>query len=151
MSARVFNALGASDLERTICADAGSSWASMATHGVSPEVDPERWPQARYVLLLGLEPDVDRAAPVAAAARRRGGRARSSWSSIPFRSRTARVADEHLRPLPGTDAALALGMMRALRRRRAASTSRGAGAHTSGFDDLLARLDEYPVERCAEA
>ena len=32
----------------------------------------------------------------------------------PFRSRTARVADEHLRPLPGTDAALALGMMRAI-------------------------------------
>ena len=36
----------------------------------------------------------------------------------PFRSRTARVADEHLRPLPGTDAALALGMMRAIARRR---------------------------------
>ena len=32
----------------------------------------------------------------------------------PFRSRTARVADVHLRPLPGTDAALALGVMRAL-------------------------------------
>ena len=32
----------------------------------------------------------------------------------PYRSRTARVADEHVQPLPGTDAALALGMMRAI-------------------------------------
>src|SRR3954471_22347950 len=47
MSARVFNALGASELERTICADAGLAGV-LATQGVSPEVDPERWPNARY-------------------------------------------------------------------------------------------------------
>ena len=37
----------------------------------------------------------------------------------PFRSRTARVADEHLRPLPGTDAALGTGHDAGDRRRRA--------------------------------
>ena len=85
---------------------------TMATNGVSPEVDPSVWPHARYCS-LGLEPDVDRAAPVAQAAR--GARAGARLVVVdPFRSRTARVADEHVRPLPGTDAALALGMMRAI-------------------------------------
>ena len=37
--------------------------------GLSPEVDPEEWPHARYLLDLGLEPDVDRAASVAEAPR----------------------------------------------------------------------------------
>src|SRR3954465_2151784 len=55
MSARVFNALGASELERTICASAGLAGTG-AAHGVSPEVDPELWPQARYVLCWGWNP-----------------------------------------------------------------------------------------------
>src|SRR5918995_5182656 len=50
MSARVMNALGASALERTICASAGVAGVGLA-HGVSPEVDPEDWPLARYVLV----------------------------------------------------------------------------------------------------
>src|SRR3954451_18915364 len=50
MSARVMNALGATELERTICATAGIRGVT-ATHGISPEVDPERWPLARYALL----------------------------------------------------------------------------------------------------
>ncbi|MGI9081586.1 MAG: molybdopterin oxidoreductase family protein, partial [Thermoleophilaceae bacterium] len=52
MSARVMNALGASDLERTICASAGITGV-VATRGISPEVDPERWPKARTILLDG--------------------------------------------------------------------------------------------------
>ena len=66
----------------------------------------------------------------------------------PFRSRTARVADEHVRPLPGTDAALALGMMRAVVDAGLADEE-WCRAHTTGYDALLARLDDYPVERCA--
>lgn len=45
MSARVMHAIGASGLERTICASAGVAGVR-ATHGVSPEVDPEEWPNA---------------------------------------------------------------------------------------------------------
>ncbi|MET0760861.1 MAG: molybdopterin-dependent oxidoreductase, partial [Thermoleophilaceae bacterium] len=55
MSARVMNALGATELERTICATAGIAGTRMA-HGVSPEVDPEEWPKARYVLVWGWNP-----------------------------------------------------------------------------------------------
>ena len=67
----------------------------------------------------------------------------------PFRSRTARVADEHLRPLPGTDAALAIGMMRAVVD-AGLQDEDWCRAHTEGYDELLAVLAEHPVERCAE-
>ena len=67
----------------------------------------------------------------------------------PFRSRTARVADEHLRPLPGTDAALGLGMMRAIVD-AGLQDEEWCRAHGTGYDELLERLEEYPVERCAE-
>jgi anaerobic selenocysteine-containing dehydrogenase len=146
MSARFFNALGASELERTICADAGVAGV-LATHGVSPEVDPERWPSARYVLCWGWNPMST--APhlwrFLLAARRAGAKL---VVVDPFRSRTARVADEHVRPLPGTDAALALGMMRAVVD-AGLQDETWCRAHATGYDDLLARLDDYPVERCA--
>jgi anaerobic selenocysteine-containing dehydrogenase len=147
MSERVMNALGASRLERTICATAGITGVA-ATHGISPEVDPELWPKARYVLLWGWNPMST--APhlwrLLLEARRAGAQL---VVVDPFRSRTARVADEHLRPLPGTDAALGLGMMRAVIDAGLADEE-WCRAHTTGYEALLERLDDYPVERCAE-
>ena len=147
MSARFFNALGASELVRTICASAGTAGV-VATHGVSPEVDPERWPSARYVLCWGWNPMST--APhlwrLILAARRAGARL---VVVDPYRSRTARVADEHVRPLPGTDAALALGMMRAIVD-AGLHDEAWCRAHATGYDDLIARLAEHPLERCAE-
>ena len=67
----------------------------------------------------------------------------------PHRSRTARVADEHLRPLPGTDAALALGMMRAVRDDGLVDED-WCRAHATGLDELLERLDDFPLDRAAE-
>ena len=52
---RFMNAIGATELVRTICASAGIAGVA-ATHGVSPEVDPEHWPDARYVLVWGWNP-----------------------------------------------------------------------------------------------
>jgi anaerobic selenocysteine-containing dehydrogenase len=147
MSARFFHALGATELVRTICADAGIAGV-LATHGLSPEVDPERWPQARYVLCWGWNPMST--APhlwrLILAARRNGAKL---VVVDPFRSRTARVADEHLRPLPGTDAALALGMMRAVVD-AGLHDDEWCRRHATGYDELLARLEDYPVERCAQ-
>jgi anaerobic selenocysteine-containing dehydrogenase len=147
MSARVMNALGASALERTICATAGYTGTAM-THGVSPEVDPEEWPHARYLLVWGWNPMST--APhlwrKLLEARRAGGRL---VVVDPFRSRTARVADEHLRPLPGTDAALALGLMRAVVD-AGLQDEAWCRAHAEGYDELLAELERHPVERCAE-
>ena len=59
----------------------------------------------------------------------------------PFRSRTARVADEHLRPLPGTDAALALGDHARAARRRARRRASGAARTRSATTSCVERLD----------
>src|SRR3954451_805899 len=147
MSNRFMNALGASELVRTICATAGMA-GTTATHGFSPEVDPEEWPHARYVIVWGWNPMST--APhlwrLLLDARANGARL---VVVDPHRSRTARVADEHLRPLPGSDAVLALGMMRAVRDAGLVDQE-WCRAHTTGLDDLLARLDDSPLETCAE-
>jgi anaerobic selenocysteine-containing dehydrogenase len=146
MSARVMNALGASALERTICATAGITGMAQA-HGLSPEVDPEEWPNARYLLLWGWNPMST--APhlwvKLLDARRQGARL---VVVDPFRSRTARLADEHLRPLPGTDAALAIGMMRAIVD-AGLQDEDWCRAHADGYDELLAELGRTTVEECA--
>ena len=75
---------------------------------------------------------------------RRAARASSTRSA----AARARVADEHLRPLPGTDAALALGMMRAIVDAGLADEE-WCRAHADGYDELLERLAEHPVEHWA--
>ena len=147
MSARVMNALGASALERTICATAGITGV-VAAHGVSPEVDPEEWPHARYLLIWGWNP-----MSTAPHLWRKLLDARKAGARLivvdPFRSRTARIADEHLRPLPGTDGALAIGMMRAVVE-AGLHDEEWCRAHTDGYDELLSRLAEHDVEHWAE-
>jgi anaerobic selenocysteine-containing dehydrogenase len=147
MSARVMNALGASALERTICATAGIVGVD-AAHGVSAEVDPEEWPHARFLLVWGWNP-----MSTAPHLWRKLLDARKAGAKLvvvdPFRSRTARSADEHLRPLPGTDAALGIGMMRAVVD-AGLHDEDWCRAHADGYDELLETLADHPVERCAE-
>ena len=112
------------------------------THGISPEVDPEEWPHARYVLVWGWNP-----LSTAPHLWRKLLDARKAGARLvvvdPFRSRTARVADEHLRPLPGTDAALAIGMMRAIVD-AGLHDEEWCRAHADGYDELLAELRALP-------
>ena len=66
----------------------------------------------------------------------------------PIRTRTADRADEHLAPHPGTDAALALGLLHVV-------VSRGAedrdfiDRHTLGWAAFRQRILEYPPDRVA--
>jgi anaerobic selenocysteine-containing dehydrogenase len=147
MSARVMNALGASELERTICATAGLT-GTLGAHGLSAEVDPELWPRARFILCWGWNPMST--APhlwrLLLEARKAGARL---VVVDPYRSRTARVADEHLRPLPGSDAALALGMMRAVLD-AGLQDEEWCRAYADGYDELVAGLDDWSLARCSE-
>ena len=146
MSGRLMNSIGASELVRTICATAGIA-GTVTAHGLSPEVDPEEWVHARHLLVWGWNPMST--APhlwrFMLEARRHGAKL---VVVDPFRSRTARVADEHLRPLPGTDAALALGMMRAVVD-AGLQDEDWCRSHTTGYDELLAVIGEWPLERAA--
>ena len=147
MSARLMHALGATSLERTICATAGMVGIAGA-HGISPEVDPDEWHHARHLLVWGWNP-----MSTAPHLWRKLLEARRAGARLvvvdPFRSRTARVADEHLRPVPGTDAALAIGMMRAVVD-AGLQDEDWCRANATGYDELLAVLADHPVERCAE-
>ncbi len=147
MSARVMNALGATNLERTICATAGMA-GTIATHGLSPEVDPELWPRARYLLVWGWNPMST--APHLWRLLLEAKRAGAKLVVVdPARSKTARVADEHLRPLPGGDGALAMGMMRAVLDAGLADEA-WCREHADGFDDLVERVGERTVDEWAQ-
>ncbi len=64
----------------------------------------------------------------------------------PYRNRTAEKADFHLKPRPGTDAALALGIMHVLIR-KGLTDEEFIRKHTLGFEELKARAQSYPLSR----
>ncbi len=67
----------------------------------------------------------------------------------PVRTRTAKQAEWHIRIRPGTDAALALGMMNVIIAEDLVDHDY-IEKYTLGFDELKARAAEYPPERVAE-
>lgn len=146
MGPRLFAALGASRLETTICAAAAET-ALGATLGGSVGIDPEDLPRARLVLLWGinvLSTNVHLWRYVLEA-RERGARI---VTIDPLRTDTAARSDEHVALLPGTDAALALGLMRSVLDAGAEDRD-WLERHTVGWPELERRLAEWPVERAA--
>jgi anaerobic selenocysteine-containing dehydrogenase len=66
----------------------------------------------------------------------------------PVRTRTARAADTHLAPIPGTDAALALGLLNVVLA-EGAEDRHFIARHTLGWEQFRARILEYPPARVA--
>lgn len=66
----------------------------------------------------------------------------------PIRTRTAKKADWHIRIRPGTDAALALGMMNVIIAEDLVDHDYVA-KYTLGFEELEARASQYPPEKVA--
>jgi anaerobic selenocysteine-containing dehydrogenase len=144
---RFFNVLGASDHDPTICSIAGSTGLKY-TMGASAGLDPEDLAQARLIILWGTNTLTSghHLWKFVQDARRAGAYV---VAIDPIRTRTAQQADEHLAPIPGTDAALALGLLNVVV---------GLGAqdedflarHTHGWGEFRGRIAEYPPERVAE-
>jgi anaerobic selenocysteine-containing dehydrogenase len=112
MDRRFFHRLGASQLERTLCSSAGKAGIK-ATLGGSYGMDPERFDESKLILIWGSNPIVSNLHfwSRAQEAKRRGAKL---VAIDPYRSLTAEKCSQHIAPLPGTDAALALGMMHVL-------------------------------------
>ncbi|MCG6927452.1 MAG: molybdopterin oxidoreductase family protein [Acidobacteria bacterium] len=147
MDRRVFHALGASLLDRTICATAGAAGYE-ATVGATLGFDPEAIVGARLIVAWGtnmVSSNVHQW-PFVEEARRRGARL---VTVDPYRSRTAERSDQHLALLPGTDAALALGMMHVVFRDGLEDRDY-LDRFTVGAGDLRRRAAEWPLERVAE-
>jgi len=106
---RFFHSLGASQLNRTICATAGMAGYEQ-TIGSGVGMAPESFADSRLIINWGSNTAVTNMHLWV-----RMHRARKSGARIvtidPYRSRTAERSDEHLLPRVGTDAALALGLM----------------------------------------
>ena len=147
MDRRFFHKLGASLLDRTICATAGKAGYA-ATIGASIGTDLEQFENARLILIWGSNPIVSNLHLWSRVqeAKRRGAKL---IAIDPYRSLTAEKCHRHLALLPGTDAALALGVMHVLIAEDMLDRDYIA-RHTLGFEALEARVREYPPQRVAQ-
>ena len=147
MASRFFKRIGASNLDRTICASAGmEAWTY--TYGLRMGTDPEAVPEAKLIILWGTNTLTSNPHlwPFIRKAKARGAR---TICIDPLRTRTADACDEHVAIRPGTDAALALGMMHVIF--RDGLEDRGyLEAMTVGWEKLRERvLAEYSPSRVA--
>jgi len=146
MDRRFFHRLGGSQLDRTICAEAGGvAWNLV--YGKKLGTPTEDFHLAKLVLAWGanihgnnihLWPQIEQA-------RRSGARL---IVIDPYRTRTAALADWHIAIRPGTDVALALGMMHVILDEGLEDRSYIA-AMTHGIERLGERAREYTPERVA--
>ncbi|HSC22709.1 MAG TPA: molybdopterin oxidoreductase family protein [Casimicrobiaceae bacterium] len=146
MDRRFFHRLGASLLDRTICSAAGKAgWAAVV--GASIGMDVEEFANSRLVLIWGSNPITSSLHfwTRAQEAKRRGAKL---VAIDPYRSATAEKCHEHIALLPGTDAALAFGVMHVLIRDGLVDRDY-VDRHTVGFEALAARAREWTPERAA--
>jgi anaerobic selenocysteine-containing dehydrogenase len=148
MDRRFFHRLGASQLARTICSEAGGV-ALKSVYGVKLGTPPQDFAHAGLILAWGANVHGNNVHlwPFIEEARRKGAKL---VVIDPYRTKTAGLADEHLAINPGTDLALALGMMHVI-------LSMGLEDRdyvercTTGFDELKAQVlrPEHTPERIA--
>jgi anaerobic selenocysteine-containing dehydrogenase len=143
-AARLWNRMGASGLERSICG-AAAELAVELTLGARMAPDMADVQQSKLVLLWGHNPASTgpHFMPFLREAQRRGAHV---VVIDPRRTLTARSADEHIRPRPATDGALALGLMQVIFNEELHDEA-WLEAHSLGWRELRERAREYPPER----
>ena len=147
MAARFFHRLGASRLDRTICASAGGE-ALAATYGAKVGMHVEHFAQSKLILIWGSNSIASNLHfwTFAQAAKRHGAKL---VCIDPRRTETADKCHEHLALLPGTDGALALGLMHELIRNDWLDHDY-LQRHVQGWPGLRERALQWPAERAAE-
>lgn len=146
MDRRFFHRLGASRLDRTICSAAGGEALSLS-QGIKLGAEPEQFAHAKLILAWGaniLGTNVH-LWPWIVEARRNGAK---FYVIDPIRNRTGKAADKHFAISPGSDLALALGLLHVILRESLEDRDYIA-AHSNGFDDLARLAKDYPPERVA--
>jgi anaerobic selenocysteine-containing dehydrogenase len=144
---RFFQRLGASLLDRTICATAGAVGCDL-TLGTRAVIDPETTVHARYIINWGSNTSVTNMHLWTLMHRARKAGARIVTID-PFRSKTAEKSDWWLPIRPGTDAALALGIMHILWR-DGLQDDDYLQRYCLGADMLRERaINNYPTDRVA--
>lgn len=147
MAHRFFYRLGASQLDRTICATAGAV-GMQSVIGRNVGTEPQAFRDAKYIIAWGANIHATNVHlwPFIEEARRKGAKL---VVIDPYKTRTARVADWHLPINPGTDVALALAMMHVIIN-EGLHNADYVSKHTLGFEQLKKKVQEYPPERVAQ-
>jgi len=146
MDRRFFHRLGASQLDRTICSAAGEAGLKSVL-GVKLGTEPEQFRYSKYIIAWAsnIHGNNVHLWPFIAEARRNGAKL---VVIDPYRTRTAECADWYVPINPGTDAALALGMMHVIIGENLHHADYVA-KYTVGFEQLQERVREYSPERVA--
>ena len=146
MAARFFHKLGASLLDRTICASAGGD-ALAATYGGKVGMRMEFFAESRLILIWGSNSIASNLHfwTLAQQAKRAGAKL---VCIDPRRTETAEKCHQHIALLPGTDGALALGLMHELIVHDWLDHDYIA-RHVDGWPALRERALQWPPERAA--
>ena len=146
MAGRFFHKLGASLLDRTICASAGGEGLAY-TLGGRVGMRMEQFAHSKLILIWGSNAIASNLHfwRLAQEAKRQGARL---VCIDPRRTETAEKCHEHIAPLPGTDAALALALMHELVVHDWLDHDY-ITRHTLGFEPLRERSLQWPPERAA--
>ena len=146
MAARFFNKLGAALLDRTICSSAGGE-ALIATYGAKIGMQVQHFAQSRLILIWGSNSISSNLHfwTLAQQAKRDGAKL---ICIDPRRTETAEKCHRHIALLPGTDGALALGLMHELIRNDWLDHDYLA-RYVDGWPSLRERALQWPPERVA--
>nr|HET7857658.1 molybdopterin oxidoreductase family protein [Caldimonas sp.] len=149
MAGRFFHRLGASLLDRTICSSAGGE-ALAATYGAKVGMHVEHYAESRLIVIWGSNSITANLHfwSFALEAKRAGARL---VCIDPRRTETAERCHEHIQLLPGSDGALALGVMHELVVHDWLDHDYIARHVDAGWAVLRERALAWPPERVAAA
>lgn len=131
-----FNRMGATVMERTFCGE-GSATAWLLTYGPSGGMDPESFKHSKYIVIWACNSVSTNLHHwhIVKDAQKAGAKVVVIDA---YASRTAKAADWHLAPRPGTDGALAMALIHTLIEEDLIDRDY-VDAHTVGFEELAAR------------
>ncbi len=142
-----FNRMGATVCERTFCGE-GSATAWLLTHGPSGGMDPESFIHSKFIVIWACNSVSTNLHHwhVVKDAQKAGAKVVVIDA---YRSRTAKEADWHIAPKPGTDGALAMAMLNVIIEEDLIDKDYVAN-YTEGFDELAERARTRTPEWAAE-
>jgi molybdopterin guanine dinucleotide-containing S/N-oxide reductase-like protein len=146
MDRRFFHRMGASQLERSICSAAGEAGLKSVL-GIKLGTEPEQFRHSRYIIAWAsnIHGNNVHLWPFIEEGRRQGAKL---VVIDPYRTRTAACADWYIPINPGTDAALALGMMHVIID-EGLHDADYVERYTLGFDELREKVREFTPDRVA--
>jgi anaerobic selenocysteine-containing dehydrogenase len=145
--AQLWRRFGTSRLARTVCA-APTGAANMALYGKMPSVVYQDYPEAKLIILWGVNPSASgiHLVPFVREAQKRGAKL---VVIDPRSTALARSADLHLPVKPGTDVAVALAIHRYLFTNGYADEA-FLREHTTGADRLRERAEPWTIAKAAD-